>query len=799
MDKLRAFQIKIEEQGRDLGHARYDKQITKAQKKGREDQTTYGRKKLAEAFPELTEGFTLALESKTRPSIPVKLVKGFVDPETLSFLTLKRIMARLTSARSMTSVAMRIGEAIELEVLWNSLNEEAQKHYESIMRKDKGANERERTQTLNYVNKEHGELHKSWEDDQKLKVGLFCIDTLLVHSDWLEVIPPQKKGGHKALAPTASMRKWIEENKAKYRDLSPMYLPMITKPRDWNIRNIKSGCYLTDAQESLPLIKRQIPEQRDLVYKKNPEKVFKALNLIQSTAWRIRKPVLDLLNTMIDKKDELGLPPKKFVPQKDIKISDEMNYWKKKEVDKKNKAYESLRVNMATNLQTAEQFKDFEKIYIPYQLDSRGRVYAVPSLNPQGQDYIKALLEFSEPKPLGKHGLFWLHLHAAGCFGIDKVSFRERYYWVNDNIEEILMSADDPIKNLFWTKADKPFLFYAVCLELKGYVEQGDDYQSRMPIAFDGTCSGLQHLGAAFRCSDTAKSVNLLPPNEVEDSPEDVYQEVSDIVTDILLKNDDVFAKTWLDYANGRLSRSDLKTCVMTYSYGSKASGFQDQLYTGVIKPALEEGNFKLPDGDKYGHKCARYLAEIVEFVIKNKVVKAEEAMNWMQDSAGLIASNNKPIKWTTPLDFPVLQLYPKTELKTINTRLSGGRYQISYRKELDKINTRKMRNAISPNVVHSLDSTHLMMTVLEANKEYGLTDFCLIHDSFGVHAGDSQEFFILIRKTFIDLYEQPIFEKLKLEFDAQMTPSKRKKAPLLPACGDFDLNEVKEALYAFS
>ena len=65
----------------------------------------------------------------------------------------------------------------------------------------------------------------------------------------------------------------------------------------------------------------------------------------------------------------------------------------------------SKRLLLRKTIQIADKFKDEKAIYMVYQLDFRGRIYAVPNyLNPQGTDFAKGLLLFSEAKKLNEQG-----------------------------------------------------------------------------------------------------------------------------------------------------------------------------------------------------------------------------------------------------------------------------------------------------------------------------------------------------------------------------------------------------------
>ena len=176
----------------------------------------------------------------------------------------------------------------------------------------------------------------------------------------------------------------------------------------------------------------------------------------------------------------------------------------------------------------AARFKDEPRFFFPYQLDFRGRIYAVPSyLTPQGTDLAKGLLRFAEGKPLGTmQAVRWLAIHGSNCFGNDKVSLDDRHSWVLQHQQEILECAEDPFSHAWWHEADEPFCFLAFCLEWAGYVREGLDFVSHIPVAMDGTCNGLQIFSLILRDKVGGSAVNLLPAAR----PQDIYQIVADKV-----------------------------------------------------------------------------------------------------------------------------------------------------------------------------------------------------------------------------------------------------------------------------
>ena len=198
--------------------------------------------------------------------------------------------------------------------------------------------------------------------------------------------------------------------------------------------------------------------------------------------------------------------------------------WKRRraQIHARNASEKGKRLSVAQQLWVARKLMDFPAIYYPHELDWRGRVYPVPQAgpHPQAGDAGRALLEFATGKPLGTIGGRWLAIHVANVFGVDKVSFDERVAWVEKNGSAILDSARDPLDGRrFWATAEKPWAALAACFEWAGYAEQGEAFVSHLPIAIDGSNSGLQHLTALLRDGNAAPHVNLMPL----DSPGDIY------------------------------------------------------------------------------------------------------------------------------------------------------------------------------------------------------------------------------------------------------------------------------------
>jgi DNA-directed RNA polymerase len=173
--------------------------------------------------------------------------------------------------------------------------------------------------------------------------------------------------------------------------------------------------------------------------------------------------------------------------------------------------------------------------------------------------------------------------------------------------------------------------------------------------------------------------------------------------------------------------------------------------------------------------------------------------MDWLITCASLLAHEGQGISWTAPSGFPVVQRYisaPSVRVETYSAANACGCLVPGTSK---KVNKEKQKSAISPNHTHSLDAAHLILTVLKA-EEYGVTDFALIHDSFGTLAADTDAMFSAVRDAFVEMYTaHDPFQHLYEQVYESLSEAGREKLPRPPTKGNLDLSQVQQSLYAFA
>jgi DNA-directed RNA polymerase len=145
------------------------------------------------------------------------------------------------------------------------------------------------------------------------------------------------------------------------------------------------------------------------------------------------------------------------------------------------------------------------------------------------------------------------------------------------------------------------------------------------------------------------------------------------------------------------------------------------------------------------------------------------------------------------------MQSYYDTNPRRVKTSINGSLIYLTLKEQTDQICTRKSAQAMAPNTVHSWDASHLVLSVSRA-AESGITSFSQIHDSFATVAGDTDEYWHIIRESMVEMYEAgDIVHNLYLELRAQMKPENRDDIPLPPNKGTLDLAQTVESRYSFA
>uniref|UniRef100_A0A8C8H1N8 DNA-directed RNA polymerase n=1 Tax=Oncorhynchus tshawytscha TaxID=74940 RepID=A0A8C8H1N8_ONCTS len=539
-------------------------------------------------------------------------------------------------------------------------------------------------------------------------------------------------------------------------------MPMLCPPVPWT--SAKFGAYLLTPTKMMRAVEGA--NQHEILLEKCQDAdlhaVLDSLNQLGNAAWRINQPLLDIIISIFNDKgsEKLDVPPPNSeapkIPrynQQDSATftSAEKAHLKREVVNAKKKCSEmhSLRMDALYKLSIANHMRD-EVFWFPHNMDFRGRTYPCPPyFNHLGSDVTRAVLVFAEGKPLGPGGLEWLKIHLVNLTGLKKrSSLAGRLEYANSIMDDILDSADNPlIGKKWWQNADEPWQTLACCMEIANAVRSPDPthFISHFPVHQDGSCNGLQHYAALGRDVIGATSVNLIPC----EVPQDVYSGVAQQVEEFRVRDAEKGLKI-AQVLEGFISRKVVKQTVMTVVYGVTRYGGRLQ-----IEKRLKE----IDDFPKeYVWDASHYLVHQVFSSLKEMFTGTREIQDWLTESARLISKSGSTVEWVTPLGLPIIQPYHRSRTQMLKATIQYLSFQITHDSK-ERPDTVKQKNAFPPNFIHSLDSTHMMLTALYCYSA-GLT-FVSVHDCFWTHAITVDTMNKVCREQFVALHSQPILQEL--------------------------------------
>lgn len=801
------------------GVQRYDAIKNKAIEGERVADTSAGNRLLKNYLQQIEDAMVDTIHSVKSGNVSnyIKVLRG-METSKIAFITLKSMMRCVYEPdKTLVSVCTDIGAKIEDEFHMMEIESKHKTYFDQAARQNKSTHYRHLRNSIIQAAKNNTSFQPNyWTQDQRAGVGLVLSQIVTANCDLFTkelAFKANQTGswGKKTtfLRPTQECIDWVNKHDDIMRMLFPDRLPTLIKPADWTAFD-EGGYWHPRMRRTTPFViaSKSSPHGAKERYESIHPNVYKAVNAMQATAWQINTRVLEVMKEVWTKNLAIGMPrsePYEFPPcplapgataetQEEI---DKFEQWKQdmRSVHSKEAERNALCMLMVRNMRIAKELEDKPEFYYVYRTDFRGRVYAASSgVSPQGPDQSKALIQFAQAKRLGPRGLYWLKVHGANKWGTDKCSRAEQVAWIEERHEQWCAVANDPIGNReLWSEADKPYQFLAFCFEYQAASEVGEDFWSRLPIALDGSCNGLQHFSAMLRDAVGGSAVNLVP----NDKPADIYQEVADVASNKLfaLANSEderaAGARNWLKLfyrlydGKPAMNRKLTKKPVMTLPYGSTRQTCTESVY-----------DWYRENGDDFfgttGFRHSILLTPVLWESIGEVVIAARAAMSWIQKCAGIIGKTGVPLQYITPLGFPVHHIAYKSETKRVTTRLFG-QIEIVVQRYTEDIDVARMRSGSSPNYVHSMDANHMMNVVLKSLEE-GINSFAMIHDDFGTHACDIDKFHEIIRSTFVKQYSGNALMELK----EMLEHTSGCELPDPPAMGDLNIKDIMNADHFF-
>ncbi len=499
--------------------------------------------------------------------------------------------------------------------------------------------------------------------------------------------------------------------------------------------NEEPGGYLTEiVRQSQPVIRKS----HSLRTCKQGELPLRMMNNLMSVALRINRDVLEVANHCKEHQISIG----KFCCDKFIDppaspgehpTEEQLKEYKRarRKIEDHNAQLAQKNWRTSEVMYVANKYADEPAFYCVVSADYRGRIYYNnTALNPQGTDFDRSLLYFSEE---GVVDSYYLAFNVSNAYGNDKMSMDDRIDWTYDNFSLIERIARDPIGTIpEWEVAAEPWVFMASCCEFAKCCIWKTKWTSGLPVGIDATQSGIQHL-SAMTLDGTGSLVNLTPG----DKPMDGYKTVAEYAANLLDEPHD----SWM---NRKVTK---RTC-MTVPYG--VSRNTSRAY--IRRELVEQGRDLSQPG---------VLSDIV-YAIYDEAIPAifpgpVNAMSWLQSAALKILETQDVICWTSPSGFEVVQDLRKPKGKRVKTRLMGSTVFCFVNDhelgdaEVDKAHH---KNALAPNVVHAADAALIHHTFAYWDKP-----FMCIHDCTLGRSCDMREMSEQIRLHFAEMYKHPVLQ----------------------------------------
>lgn len=216
--------------------------------------------------------------------------------------------------------------------------------------------------------------------------------------------------------------------------LDPCSMPMVVPPNPWLSYN--QGGYLTQKQVCVRL--KDDPVHLSFLHSANAkgkmEGILHGLDVLGQTSWRINEKILEVAIALWNGGTNVAThqrpPPDRvfeYRPKETFEAPEQYRAYVAERAAYIQECSQAHSTMCDTNykLEIARQFSGIP-FYLPHSVDFRGRAYPIPPhLSHIGSDLSRGLLVFSEGKPLGERGLFWIKVQLANMFGFDKYSIHD--------------------------------------------------------------------------------------------------------------------------------------------------------------------------------------------------------------------------------------------------------------------------------------------------------------------------------------------------------------------------------------
>lgn len=406
----------LEEEMRGAAISRFHTRHNKALEKKFFGETAAGMtilKQIVQPFADAINAWTdEALTGATgRRSTAALLVREFDDTDAIAYIFAKSVINAVPMLQNKAGTASRTGVVLtstnaihdELRLRWFNKNHNL--IFRRIM-KD--------CDTRNLVRQRRKELYKkeftrrqiewvadNWHTKNRVHLGMRLLEIFKEVTGMIKFSEVRMSNGKRRaiVEATPEMIEMLKDRLERCEHMFPIFYPMVVKPNPWTNDMLVGSSYLTNNVQPYKLIKRAKMNYLRELENTDISVTLNAVNALQETPWRVNTEMLEALRWVYDNSlqvdklppaDDLPLPP--MPPKIDDDKVRKQNAAACAHVHNQNRKFVSKRLALLQVMQLADKFKDFEELFFPHDLCSRGRAYPKPHfLNPQGPAYVRSL------------------------------------------------------------------------------------------------------------------------------------------------------------------------------------------------------------------------------------------------------------------------------------------------------------------------------------------------------------------------------------------------------------------------
>jgi DNA-directed RNA polymerase len=616
----------------------------------------------------------------------------------------------------------------------------------------------------------------------------------------------------------------LDKAESKMLDNTSTERAMIEEPIPYNEEGY--GGFHTSMLQALNPVHTPANKRIPLKDKSCLERYINTINYIQKTQWTLNKPIYNLFNKLLSNLDDLQKYRHIFFDVHPyVKVTNDMLVGDKKRYNQDNQKAERVLMTMTYLLREAKIYEDVNTLWFTWFIDYRGRFYPrAGMLSPQGTKQSKALLQFKRGgRLLSPRHVDLFKMEVVKSFGFDKLPLPERLEKFKElepfiiNIAEAVLNCDYPPHGDMWGGRSESLQCLAYCVEWYKIRKNPLGALVHLPVTIDGTCNGLQHIGAIMRDKGLGSTVNLVD----SDKPADIYMEAVYVAKRNLhllrpeqkalkylakenkegdkqrLKELTIQLQQVKDFWLGQeIHRKLTKTAVMTIPYSSTAQRRREKILIMV-----SQHGYPIPK-DSNGKELVIYKDVLIDCIMEavdTVTVTANTFQKYVQKYLRDMIKQSEDSPDIDPfvlLNSPFgLPLYNKVSLALIIKKMQlGTRYIRFYgfptkdkKKKVISVDSRKSQSSCSPNLIHSYDSCHLVMTMEQFEFDNGDQDVWLVHDSYGCLPSYMDNLAYNTRACFVKLHQEyPLNVCLRYPYK------------LFQTTDTLDLKDVQKSTYFF-